>query len=90
MINKIDKFLARLIEQKKREDENNIKSGVPDVVQWDQWHFWCARRQVQSLAAGWGPGIAVAAAKLQLQLGSDPWPRNSICLEEAKKEKKIN
>ena len=35
----------------------------------------------------WVKDPALQQLRLQLQLGSDPWPRNSICCGAAKKEK---
>ena len=57
--------------------------GVPTVAQQDQQCLGSARMRVQCLAQ-WVKDPAM----LQLQLGSDPWPGNSICPGAAKNEKK--
>ena len=60
--------------------------------QQDMQHLCSARKQVRSLAQH-GVLRDLALPQLQcgsqLRLGSDPWPRNSICCGAAKKEKKI-
>ena len=59
--------------------------GVPAVVQQDWRDLWSAGAQVQ-----WVKDLPLSQLRLrsQLQLRSDPWPGNSICLQVAKKEKK--
>ena len=64
--------------------------GVPAVVQMDRQHLCSARTRVRCLA--WHSGLKELVLlqlwhRLQLQLGSDLWPRNSICHGVAKKEK---
>ena len=63
--------------------------GVPTVPQWDWRHLCSARKQVWSPV--WHSGLKDLALpqlwyRSQLQLRSDPWPRNSICHRVAKKE----
>ena len=53
------------------------------MAQQDQQCLGSARMRVQCLAQ-WVKDPAM----LQLQLGSDPWPGNSICPGAAKNEKK--
>ena len=62
--------------------------GILSVVQWDWQHLWSAGIYVQ---AQWVKDLVLLRlqCRLQLQLGSDPQPGNSICLRAAKKEKKI-
>ena len=63
------------------------------MAQFDQWHLWSTGTQVQSPAQHSGlkdPGLLQLQHRLQLQLGSDPWPGNSICCRVAKKERKNN
>ena len=60
--------------------------GVPAVVQQDGWPPWSTRVQVQSLARH--SGRCHGCSLGPLCLGSDPWPRNSICRGAAQKEKK--
>ena len=52
------------------------------MAKWDPTLFLSAGMQVPSPA--WHSGLKDLA--LQLQLRSDPWPRNSICPGEAKKD----
>ena len=63
------------------------------MSQWDWWHLWSTGIQVPSPGlAQWAKDLALPELRLQLrsqlQLGSDPWPGNSICHGAAKKEKK--
>ena len=56
-------------------------SGVPTVVQWDQWHLCSPRTQVRSLAWHSGlkdPALPQPRCTLQLCLDLIPWPRYSI------------
>ena len=60
------------------------------MVQWDQWHLCSAWTQVWSpfLNGGWkNLALPQLPHKSQLQLGSDPWLQNSICLRVTKKKK---
>ena len=67
--------------------------GVLLVVQRDQGCL-CSTRMPVRYPAQWVKGSGVSAAqprhRSQLQLGSDPWPRSSICCGAAKKRKKQN
>ena len=69
---------------------HKVHLGVPTVVQRDWWHHWSTGMQVQSLARhSWLKDLELC--RLQLQLGSNPWPRNSICLVRGPlKEKKVH
>ena len=63
------------------------------MAQEDQWPV-CSAPDTGSIPGPvhWvkGSGIAITVeCRPQLCLGSDPWPRNSICHGVAKKEKKI-
>ena len=73
---------------------------VPAVVQQDQWHLGSSGMQVPSRAwpcgleiqhccnwASWVGDLALLQLRLQMWLGSDPWPRNSMCHRAAKKKK---
>ena len=63
--------------------------GAPAVAQWDWQDLWNDEIQVWSLALHSGLRIQRCSSyRLQLQLGSDPWPVNSICHRAVKKEKK--
>ena len=64
--------------------------GVSAVTQWNEQHLCSTRTQVRSLAqhSGFKDPMLPHLHSLQLWFGSDPWPRNSICLGVAKKEKK--
>ena len=60
------------------------------MVQMDRQHLCSARTRVRCLA--WHSGLKELVLpqlwhRLQLRLGSDLWPRNSICRGAAKKEK---
>ena len=85
---------SRLIDPaKKREREIHYQLlfGVSAVAQWDWQHLGSTGMQVQSLARHHGLRIPLLQLQLrwQLQLGSDPWPRNSVCFFGwPKKEKK--
>ena len=62
------------------------------MAQWDQW---CLLQQWDvgsvPVLAQWVKDLTVPQLwlRLQLQLGSDPWPRNSVCCG-ALKNKKLN
>ena len=81
--------LKRQKDQKKKENCIWWRShcgATSSVVSWECWD------EVQSLA--WHSGLRIWCChscklqlKLQVWLGSDPWPRNSICLGVAKKKK---
>ena len=65
--------------------------GVPTVVQWDWQHLCSIGMQVGSLARYSGlkdPLLLQLQHRSQLQLESDPSPRNSICCEADKKGEK--
>ena len=55
------------------------------MAQWDWWHLWSAGTQIQ-----WVKDLAQLRFRSQLRLGSDPWPRNSICRRTSKKTKTKN
>ena len=64
--------------QKKTELRSSCCGARGLAVSWNCWEI------------SWIPGLAQWVkdpASLQLQLRSDPWPRNSICCSLAKKEK---
>ena len=65
--------------------------GVPAVAQWAQQHLGSTGTQVRSLAwlAQWIKDLVMLQLWLHsgLQLGSDSWPRSSICLGVAKTNK---
>ena len=66
-------------------------SGVPAVAQQEGQCPCSARMQVQSPAQHSGlkdPALPQLLHRSQLQLGSDPWPGNSVCQAMAIKEKK--
>ena len=66
-------------------------AGVPDAVQWDQWHLGSTETQVPSPAGHSGLKIwRLLQLRLRSQLGlkSDPWPGTSMCHGVTKKEKK--
>ena len=66
-----------------------IRVRVPAVAQKDWQCFGSARTQVQSLAHRNGlKDLALPQHRSHLQLGSDPWPRDSICCDTVKKGKK--
>ena len=65
--------------------------GVSAVAQRDQQHLWSTGTQVRSPAQQIrlkDPVLLQLQCRSKLQLGSDPWPRNSIRCAVAKKEKK--
>jgi len=65
--------------------------GVPTVVQWDQWCLGsaeCGFSPLPSIQWVEDPVLLQLWLRLQLQLGSDPWPRNSTCSRMTKKGKK--
>ena len=70
--------------------ESEGKQGVPPVAQEYLQHLWSAGMQVQSWAGHIGLWISIGTAlpqlwcSSQLQLSSDPWPRNSIWCGAAK------
>ena len=63
-------------------------AGVLAVEQQDQWHLWNSG-MILGLAQ-WVKDLVLLQLRhrSQLQLGSDPWPRNTTCHKVAKKEKK--
>ena len=60
--------------------------GVPDMAHWDLGRLGGAKTQVQSLVKD--RALLQLQLRLQMPLGSDPWPRNSICHRATKKEKR--
>ena len=69
----------------------NITWGVPAMVQQDGWHLCSAGIQVWVPARHSGLkdlALPQLQHRSQLQLKSDPWPGNSLCLKVAKKEEK--
>ena len=63
--------------------------GVPAVAQWDQQHFCGTWTQVRSLAQHSGLKDLTLLQLwrwLQMWLGSDPWPRNSLSGRRPKKK----
>ena len=72
---------------------NEIRQKLPGgstVVQGIKWCLWNAEMQVQPLAQHSGLRIMCchSCSRLQLHLRFDPWPGNSLCHEDTKKEKK--
>ena len=67
--------------EREREIHYKLLFGVSAVAQWDWQHLGSTGMQVQSLAQHHGLRIPLLQLQLrwQLQLGSDPWPRNSVC-----------
>ena len=59
--------------------------GVLSVAQGDQQHFWSTEAGLIPHLAEWFKDLVLPQ---QLQLGSDPWPGNSLCCRVAKKRKK--
>lgn len=62
------------------------------MVQWDQQYLWSTEMQVQSPAQHSGLEAQALLQLLfgsQMRLGSDPWPRNSICHTVQPKDKKF-
>ena len=57
------------------------------MAQGDQQHLRSTGMQPQSLWVK-NPALSQLQCRLQLQLGCDPWPRNSICCRVAKKREK--
>ena len=58
-------------------------TGVPAVAQWDQQHLWRAGSEFRlQLSTQWVKDPVLQ----QLQLGSIPCPRNSICHGRLKKK----
>ena len=66
---------------------NKSTFGVPAMVLWDRW---VTGSSSTPSPAQWVKDLALPSLWLrsQLQLGSDSWPRNSICCGVAKKGKK--
>ena len=56
------------------------------VASWERWVTGLILSPAQWIKDSALPQLCL---KLQLGLGSDPWPRNSKCLQAAKNEKKI-
>ena len=60
------------------------------MAQWDLRHLCSTRMHIRSPNRHSGlndPALSQLQHRLQLQLGFDPWPGNSLCCGVAKKEK---
>ena len=57
------------------------------AVSWEHWDTGLIPGLMQWVK---DPVLPQLWLRLQLQLGSDPWPRNSICHGAAKNKKKTN
>ena len=80
------------VKRKKKKKKKNALRGVPAVEQWDWQHLGSTETQVQSPAQHSGlldPAVPWLWLRSQLWLGSDPWPRNSICHRAAKRKKRM-
>ena len=71
-------------------DVRKALTGVPTVTVGSAASWECWDADLIPGPAQWvkDPALPQLQHRLQLQLGADPWSRNSMCCSVAKKEKK--